>query len=50
MATTGYEKSEAPSMIMVMGVSGAGKSHFINQLTGKEVVEESAGLESCKQI
>lgn len=37
-----------PSMIVVMGVTGAGKSHFINQLAGKEVVKEGSTLDSCK--
>ncbi|KAH7081490.1 P-loop containing nucleoside triphosphate hydrolase protein [Paraphoma chrysanthemicola] len=38
-----------PSMIVVMGVTGAGKSHFINQLAGKKVVQEGAELDSCTQ-
>lgn len=36
-------------MIVVMGVTGAGKSHFINKLAGDEVVEEGADLNSCTQ-
>lgn len=36
------------SMMIVMGVTGAGKSYFINQLAGKKVVEEGAQLDSCK--
>ncbi|KAG9206732.1 gTPase, IMAP member 8 [Epicoccum nigrum] len=42
-------QDEAPSMIVVMGVTGAGKSYFINQLAGKEVVQEGADLDSCTQ-
>ncbi|KAF3911197.1 hypothetical protein AA313_de0209992 [Arthrobotrys entomopaga] len=37
------------SMLMIMGVTGAGKSYFINQLVGKQVVEESDSLHSCTQ-
>lgn len=37
----------AINMILVMGVTGAGKSFFINQLAGIEVVKEGAGLNSC---
>ncbi|KAF2034235.1 P-loop containing nucleoside triphosphate hydrolase protein, partial [Setomelanomma holmii] len=36
-------------MIVVMGVTGAGKSYFINQLAGKEVVQEGSSLDSCTQ-
>ena len=43
-------QDEAPSMIVVMGVTGAGKSHFINQLAGKEVVQEGADLDSCELL
>lgn len=35
-------------MIIVMGVTGAGKSYFINKLAGKDVVREGADLESCR--
>lgn len=37
-------------MILVMGLTGAGKSYFINQLTGMavDVVEEGKKLKSCK--
>jgi ABC-type uncharacterized transport system ATPase component len=35
-------------MIVVMGVTGAGKSYFINQLAGKDVVQEGADLDSCQ--
>jgi len=37
-------------MIVVMGVTGAGKSYFINQLAGREVAEEGSDLDSCKPI
>ncbi|KAJ4993516.1 hypothetical protein SVAN01_01064 [Stagonosporopsis vannaccii] len=36
-------------MVVVMGVTGAGKSYFINQLAGQEVVQEGATLDSCTQ-
>ena len=35
-------------MIVVMGVTGAGKSHFINRLSGTTVVEEGSLLSSCR--
>lgn len=41
-------QAEALNMIVVMGVTGAGKSYFINQLAGKEVVKEGPDLESCQ--
>ncbi|KJZ69822.1 hypothetical protein HIM_10775 [Hirsutella minnesotensis 3608] len=34
------------SMIMVVGVTGSGKSYFINQLAGAQVVEEGGNLGS----
>ncbi|KAI0118626.1 P-loop containing nucleoside triphosphate hydrolase protein [Nemania sp. FL0031] len=36
-------------MIMVMGVTGAGKSYFINQMAGRKVVQEGTSLQSCTQ-
>jgi predicted GTPase len=44
------ENHDAPSMVVIMGVTGAGKSYFINQLAGKEVVQEGSNLDSCKQL
>ncbi|KAH0368177.1 hypothetical protein KCU65_g4235, partial [Aureobasidium melanogenum] len=41
--------TDTPSMIVVMGVTGSGKSHFINQIAGREVVQEGASLHSCTQ-
>lgn len=41
-------QQDAASMIVVMGVTGAGKSYFVNQLAGKSVVEEGADLDSCE--
>jgi GTP-binding protein EngB required for normal cell division len=37
-------------MVLVMGVTGAGKSHFVNTLVGKSVVEEWRGIDSRKDI
>lgn len=36
------------SMIVVMGVTGSGKSYLINRLAGKEVVAEGEDIYSCK--
>jgi predicted GTPase len=47
MVTKMNGQTAAPSMIVVMGVTGAGKSYFINQLVGKDVVQEGADLDSC---
>lgn len=35
------------SMLVVMGSSGAGKSHFVNTLAGRQVTAEGRGLQSC---
>lgn len=35
-------------MILVMGLTGSGKSHFINTLAGRDVTEEGHKLESCE--
>ena len=35
-------------MILVMGVTGSGKSHFVNTLVGQSVVEEWKGIDSRK--
>lgn len=42
------EKTTAP-MILIIGQTGAGKSHFCNKVVGEdaEVVEESDSLKSC---
>ncbi|KAF1995328.1 P-loop containing nucleoside triphosphate hydrolase protein [Amniculicola lignicola CBS 123094] len=36
-------------MIVVMGVTGAGKSYFINQLAGREIAKEGSDLDSCTE-
>lgn len=36
------------SMILVMGVTGSGKSYFINKLAGGDVVETGGDLKSCQ--
>lgn len=41
---------ESPSMILVMGVTGAGKSYFINKLVGREAVREGDKLDSCESV
>jgi GTP-binding protein EngB required for normal cell division len=47
MAPDNSQPSDA-NMILVMGVTGSGKSYFINQLVGREVVVESDQLDSCR--
>ncbi|KAJ4398853.1 hypothetical protein N0V91_009904 [Didymella pomorum] len=49
MTVRNNAEAEALNMIVVMGVTGAGKSYFINQLAGEEVVKEGPDLESCTQ-
>lgn len=41
-------KADGMSMIVVMGVTGSGKSYLINRLAGKEVVAEGEDIYSCK--
>jgi ABC-type uncharacterized transport system ATPase component len=41
-------QQDAASMIVVMGVTGAGKSYFVNQLAGRKVVEEGSNLDCCE--
>ena len=36
------------SMILVMGVTGAGKSYFINKLADDDVAETGGNLKSCE--
>jgi predicted GTPase len=43
-------KPSDANMILVMGVTGSGKSYLINQLAGRKVVVESDKLDSCKWI
>ena len=44
-----YEQSEdLLNMILVMGVTGAGKSYFINSLANGELAQTGARLNSCK--
>ena len=38
------------SMVLVMGITGAGKSYFINKLAGREVVRTGADLRSCTAL
>ena len=35
------------SMVLVMGITGAGKSYFINKLAGDEIARTGADLRSC---
>lgn len=50
--TSNLERHESNdmSMIVVVGVTGSGKSYFINRLAGKEIVEEGGKLSSCKSV
>jgi len=42
-------ENEKLCMVVVMGVTGAGKSYFINRLAGREVTEEGDSLHACTQ-
>ena len=46
-----FEKEKAP-LILILGQTGSGKSHFCNKVLGEDVheVEESARLTSCKML
>jgi predicted GTPase len=43
----GKKQDEKLCMIVVMGVTGAGKSYFINRLAGREVTKEGTSLHAC---
>ncbi|WAO94668.1 AIG1-type G domain-containing protein [Fusarium falciforme] len=45
----GQNKADGMSMIVVMGVTGSGKSYLINRLAGRQVVAEGGTLDSCTQ-
>ncbi|KAL2060460.1 hypothetical protein VTL71DRAFT_9491 [Oculimacula yallundae] len=49
MAVDNSKPSDA-NMILVMGVTGSGKSFLINQLAGRNVVTESDRLDSCTAV
>jgi predicted GTPase len=40
-------KAKELPMVLVMGMTGAGKSHFINKLANRYVVEEGDDYDSC---
>jgi len=44
------QEDEVLSMIVVMGVTGAGKSFFINKIAGEEAVKTGSSLDSCKLL
>ncbi|KPM39242.1 hypothetical protein AK830_g7311 [Neonectria ditissima] len=41
------QTTSRPSMVVLMGVTGSGKSFLINQLAGRDVVKEGKDLDSC---
>lgn len=45
-------KGHGLSMVVVMGATGAGKSHFINKLAGpgKQVAKEGDSIRSCRSL
>ncbi|GAP91960.2 putative p-loop containing nucleoside triphosphate hydrolase protein [Rosellinia necatrix] len=49
IADVRLDADRGPPMILVMGVTGSGKSYFINRLAGRTVVPEGASLNSCTQ-
>lgn len=44
-----FGNQEKLGMIVVMGVTGAGKSYLINNLAGRAIVDEGATLDPCTQ-
>ena len=38
------------NMVLIMGITGAGKSYFINKLADGEVARTGADLTSCKAL
>ncbi|KAH7160460.1 P-loop containing nucleoside triphosphate hydrolase protein [Dactylonectria estremocensis] len=47
MNGSGLPRPNGMSMVVIMGVTGSGKSYLINKLAGREVVKEGANLNSC---
>lgn len=43
------ESASNLSMILVMGITGTGKSYFINKLAGEQLAPEGPGLKSCRR-
>lgn len=41
------DRTKSLDMIVVMGETGTGKSHFINKLAGSKVTPDGDGFESC---
>lgn len=46
--TIDHAQIKSLSMLVVMGATGTGKSHFINQLAGQTKTPEGEDLESCE--
>ncbi|KAF4419188.1 P-loop containing nucleoside triphosphate hydrolase [Fusarium acutatum] len=46
---TNFTKKNEMNMIVVMGVTGSGKSYLINRLAGQNIVQEGEDLDSCTQ-
>lgn len=49
MSTYDSQPSDA-NMILIMGITGSGKSYLINKLAGRNVVVESDKLDSCTAV
>ena len=45
--TPAHPAEDVLSMVLVMGITGAGKSYFINKLADGEVTRTGADLRSC---
>lgn len=41
-------EGKLPDMIVVMGITGSGKSYLVNKLANADVAQTSARLNSCK--
>jgi hypothetical protein len=41
------KREEKLYMVVIMGVTGAGKSYFVNRLAGRQVAKEGNSLHAC---